>query len=93
MEHFHILKKQFLHVNWTFYLSGIDENTYEIDGSVRILSKATVSRQNYVELSDYRTENFKNGKISGIWEWADYGGLINQLDRKKVENYLIIVLK
>jgi len=55
-------------------LPGIDENTYEIDGSVRVYSKATVSRENTVELSAYRTVNFKNGKISGIWEWADYGG-------------------
>ena len=61
-------------------MPGIDENTYEIDGSVRVYSKATVSRENSVELTAYRTINFKNRKISGIWEWADYGGLINQLN-------------
>ena len=60
-------------------MPGIDENTYEIDGSVRVYSKATVKRENTVELSAYRTVNFKNGKISGIWEWADYGGVINQI--------------
>jgi len=63
-------------------LPGIDENTYEIDGSVRVYSKATVSRENSVELTAYRTINFKNRKISGIWEWADYGGLIKKLDRR-----------
>ena len=65
----------------SIYLPGIDEHTYKLDGSVRVYFKVTVSRENSVELSAYRTVNFKNGKISGIWEWADYGGLINQLDR------------
>jgi hypothetical protein len=37
----------------------------------------------YITMCAYRTVNFKNGKISGIWEWADYGGLINLLNWKK----------
>ena len=64
----------------SIYLPGIDEHTYKLDGSVRVYFKVTVIRENIVELSAYRTVNFKNGKISGIWEWADYGGLINQLN-------------
>ena len=68
-----------IEIGHSIYLPGIDKNTYEIDGSVRVYSKATVSRENTVELSAYRTVNFKNGKISGIWEWADYGGAINQI--------------
>lgn len=54
-------------------MPGVDEHTYKLDGSVRVYFKVTVSRENSVELSAYRTVNFKNGKISGIWEWADYG--------------------
>ena len=68
-----------IEIGHSIYLPGIDENTYEIDGSVRVYYKATVIRENTVELSAYRTVNFKNGKISGIWEWADYGGVINQI--------------
>ena len=68
-----------IEIGHSIYLPGIDENTYEIDGSVRVYYKATISRENTVELSAYRTVNFESGKISGIWEWADYGGLINQL--------------
>lgn len=79
----HLKKNGFsIEIGHSIYLPGIDENTHEIDGSVRAYSKATVSRENSVELSAYRTVNFKNGKISGIWEWADYGGLIKQLDRR-----------
>jgi hypothetical protein len=68
-----------LKIGHSIYLPGIDKNTYEIDGSVRIYYKVTVSGEDTVELSAYRTVNFEDGKISGIWEWADYGGLFNQL--------------
>ena len=34
---------------------------------------------NSVDFSGYQTINFENGKISEIWEWADYGGVHNQL--------------
>ena len=71
-----------LKIGHSIYLPGIDENTYEIDGSVRVYYKVTVRRENTVELSAYRTVNFEDGKISGIWEWADYGGLSNQLYEK-----------
>jgi hypothetical protein len=76
-----LLKKNsfFLKIGHSIYLPGIDENTYEINGSVRVYYKATVSRENTVELSAYRTVNFEDGKISGIWEWADYGGVYQQL--------------
>jgi hypothetical protein len=79
-----LLKKEgfSLKIGHSIYLPGIDENTYKIDGSVRVYYKATVSMENNVELSAYRTINFKNGKISGIWEWADYGGLVSQLYEK-----------
>lgn len=69
-----------IEIGHSIYLPGIDENTYKIDGSVRVYSKASVSRGDTVELSAYRTVNFINGKISGMWEWADYGGAIKQLN-------------
>ncbi|MBC8266631.1 MAG: hypothetical protein H8E84_06655 [Flavobacteriales bacterium] len=73
-------KKGFsIEIGHSIYLPGIDENTYEIDGSVRVYYKATIRGENTVELSAYRTVNFEDGKISGIWEWADYGGAINQV--------------
>ena len=34
-----------------------------------------------MEFSGYQTINFKEGKISSIWEWADYGGVSNQLSQ------------
>jgi hypothetical protein len=79
---FTALKQNGYKINFghSIYLPGIDEHTYKLDGSVRVYFKVTVSKENSVELSAYRTVNFKNGKISGIWEWADYGGLINQLN-------------
>ena len=63
-----------LKIGHSIYLPEIDENTYKIDGSVRVDFKVTISGKNNVELSAYRTINFDNGKISGIWEWVGYGG-------------------
>ena len=63
-----------LNVGHSIYLPGIDENTFKIDGSVRVYYKITLTKDCDIELSAYRTINFTNGKISGLWEWADYGG-------------------
>jgi hypothetical protein len=66
-------------IGHSIYLPGIDEHTHKVDGSIRLYYGATVRKENSVALSAYRTINFENGKISGIWEWADYGGLTKQL--------------
>ena len=70
-----------LKIGHSIYLPGIDENTYKIDGSVRVYYKITLNKENDIELSAYRTINFTDGKISGIWEWADYGGVSNHLNK------------
>jgi len=68
---------QFLH---SVYLPGIDKNTFEIDGSVRLYYGAKLNlSEKKVEFSGYQTINFTNGKIAEIWEWADYGGVMNLL--------------
>lgn len=79
-----ILKKDGvrLNVGHSIYLPGLDENTYKIDGSIRVYYKITLTKYHDIELSAYRTINFTNGKISAIWEWADYGGAIKQLYEK-----------
>ena len=65
-----------LDIGHSIYLPGIDQDSYKIDGSVRVYYGAELSLDtNIVEFSGYRTINFEAGKISEIWEWADYGGV------------------
>ena len=65
-------------------LPGIDEKSYTIDGSVRIYYGATIfTDTNHVEYSGYQTINFRDGKLSEAWEWADYTGIkymLNQIN-------------
>ena len=69
-----------INIGHSIYLPGINELTFEVDGSVRVYYGATISIDtNNVDFSGYQTVNFKDGRISGIWEWADYGGVSNQL--------------
>ena len=68
----------------SIYLPGIHEESYEIDGSVRVYYGAILSVDtNNVEFSGYQTVNFEDGKISEIWEWADYGGVNNLLYKSR----------
>ena len=70
-------------IGHSIYLPGIDEASYELDGSVRVYYGAILSIDtSNVEFSGYQTVGFKDGKISAIWEWADYGGVSNQLLNK-----------
>ena len=63
-------------------MPGIDEESFIIDVSVRVYYGATISIDtNNVEFSGYQTVNFEQGKISEIWEWADYGGVSAQLNK------------
>ena len=72
--------KMSINIGHSIYLPGINELTFEFDGSVRVYYGATISIDtNNVDFSGYQTVDFKDGKISGIWEWADYGGVSNQL--------------
>jgi len=69
-----------INIGHSIYLPGIDEKTFDLDGSVRAYYGATISIDtNHVDFSGYQTINFKNKKISEIWEWTDYGGVRNQL--------------
>ena len=71
-----------INIGHSIYLPGIIEESHDLDGSVRLYYGATISIDtNIVEFSGYQTINFEEGKISGIWEWADYGGVSNQLDQ------------
>jgi len=71
-----------INIGHSIYLPGINEESHELDGSVRLYYGATISIDtNSVEFSGYQTINFEEGKISGIWEWADYGGVSNQLNQ------------
>ena len=79
---FSAMKKSNMSINifHSIYLPGIDELSHKIDGSVRMYYGAMLSSDtNTVSFSGYQTVNFHKGKISEIWEWADYGGVINQL--------------
>ena len=68
-------------IGHSIYLPGINEKSFDVDGSVRVYYGATISiNKKNVDFSGYQTINFKEGKISGIWEWADYGGVSNQLN-------------
>lgn len=70
-----------INIGHSIYLPGINEESHELDGSVRVYYGATISIDtNNVEFSGYQTVNFEEGKISVIWEWADYGGVSNQLN-------------
>ena len=73
-----------INIGHSIYLPGIDEESYKLDGSVRVYYGAIISIDtNNVEFSGYQTVDFKDGKISAIWEWADYGGVSNQLLNNK----------
>ncbi len=70
-----------LHIGHSIYLPGIDEHTFNLDGSVRVYYGANLSNtKSSVDFSGYQTINFKNGKIEEIWEWADYGGVQKSLE-------------
>ena len=72
-----------INIGHSIYLPGIDEESYEMDGSVRVYYGATLSIDtSNVEFSGYQTVDFRDGKILAIWEWADYGGVSNQLFMK-----------
>ena len=69
-----------LSIDHCVYLPGLDKVSYTIDGSVRVYYGATLSANGKdVGFSGYQTIDFEQGKILAIWEWADYGGLQNQL--------------
>jgi hypothetical protein len=71
-----------INIGHSIYLPGINEESHKLDGSVRLYYGATISIDtNIVEFSGYQTINFEEGKVSGIWEWADYGGVSNQLNQ------------
>ena len=72
-----------INIGHSIYLPGIDKESYEMDGSVRVYYGATLSIDTInVEFSGYQTIDFRDGKILAIWEWADYGGVNNQLFMK-----------
>ena len=63
-------------------MPGLDKNSYELDGSVRVYYGAIFSvDSNKVEYSGYQTINFLDNKIKEIWEWADYGGVNEKLKK------------
>ena len=69
-----------INIGHSIYLPGIDAETFDLDGSVRVYYGATISLDtNNIDFSGYQTINFKNEKISEIWEWTDYGGISSQL--------------
>ena len=70
-----------INIGHSIYLPGIDKDSYKLDGSVRVYYGATLSIDtSNVEFSGYQTVDFRDGKILAIWEWADYGGVSNQLN-------------
>ena len=70
-----------LNIGHSIYLPGMDEKSYKLDGSVRVYYGASISIDTTsIEFSGYQTVDFENGKISAIWEWADYGGVSSQLN-------------
>ena len=69
-----------INIGHSIYLPGIDEKSHKLDGSVRVYYGAIISIDtSNVEFSGYQTVDFKDGRMSAIWEWADYGGVRNQL--------------
>ena len=70
-----------INIGHSIYLPGIDKDSYKLDGSVRVYYGSTLYIENSeVEFSGYQTIDFRDGKILAIWEWADYGGVSNQLN-------------
>ena len=70
-----------INIGHSIYLPGIDKDSYKLNGSVRVYYGATLSiDKSNVEFSGYQTVDFRDGKILAIWEWADYGGVSNQLN-------------
>jgi hypothetical protein len=83
IDGFNQMKKMNMSINigHSIYLPGIDEESHKLDGSVRVYYGAIISIDtSNVEFSGYQTADFKDGKISTIWEWADYGGVSNKLN-------------
>ncbi len=83
INEFNEMKKMNMSINidHSIYLPGMDQDSHKLDGSVRVYYGATIYfDENNTEFSGYQTINFEDGKISGIWEWADYGGVNNQLN-------------
>lgn len=75
-------KNMSINIGHSIFLPGINEKSFDFDGSVRVYYGATIAiDSNNIDFSGYQTINFKEGKISGIWEWADYGGVSNQLNQ------------
>jgi len=77
------MKKNNLNLNiaHTIFLPGVDESTHKNDGSVRVYYGADIFyKKDTIQYSGYQTINFKNQKISAIWEWADYGGISKLLN-------------
>ena len=71
-----------INIDHSIYLPGMDQDSYKLDGSVRVYYGATISFDtSNVEFSGYQTVNFSDGKILAIWEWADYGGVSSQLNK------------
>tara|TARA_Y100001968_G_scaffold224265_1_gene206913 strand:- start:684 stop:1187 length:504 start_codon:yes stop_codon:yes gene_type:complete len=71
-----------INIGHSIYLPGIDEKSYDMDGSVRVYYGASICIDtNCVDFSGYQTINFQGGKISEIWEWADYGGVSNKISQ------------
>ena len=71
-----------INIGHSIYLPGIDEKSYKLDGSVRVYYGAIISIDtSNVGFSGYQTVDFKDGKISAIWEWADYGGVFQILNK------------
>ena len=71
-----------MNIGHSIYLPGIDKDSYKLDGSVRVYYGATLSIDtSNIEFSGYQTVDFSDGKILAIWEWADYGGVSNQLKK------------
>ena len=84
INNFNQMKNMNMSINiaHSIYLPGINEVSHDIDGSVRVYYGATISNDTIdVEFSGYQTINFSEGKISTIWEWADYGGVSNQFTK------------
>ena len=75
-------KNMSINIGHSIYLPGIDKDSYKLDGSVRVYYGATLSIDtNDIEFSGYQTIDFRDGKILAIWEWVDYGGVSNQLNK------------
>ena len=84
INNFNQMKRMNMSINigHTIYLPGINEESFDLDGSVRLYYGAALTIDtNSVEFSGYQTIDFKQGKVSGIWEWADYGGVNNKFMR------------